>query len=483
MSNNNEILAENGGENINETKLNKIDSDDDDLDENTLENQNFVVKLSSNYLKVIRNVKVQIEEVITKKLKNIDSIQNAESNEKCIYYYKNYSIDNVGHPIGLGETGIAEGWSIPKYSNEFQNLLGLPFTEDHSIRIKKPRLECFNCLSTNHPVRECPVKIDEERISMHRNSFNTQSLQAHEQAQLFSNRYTSDADSKACRGFFPGKISDELRRALGIKPNQIPPFVYVMRLYGYPIGWFLEAKVRQTSKLAVHDGIDKSIDAGKEKMEEGIVGSDEEENKKDESFVYDEDKIFTFEGFNQAPSSNYIDESEKYGVRRYSLAFSREQFLSTLKLQDKKKIVKRRNINKTEVQSDEDGGVEDESNKSIESVESNQNNSKSEEANSNASSDHEINTTTDDPFTTPKPSKRMKVVNELGTSFHEIQGTPIVNTPINAEMALSNIDKVPDWAKFAENICEHKEFEMGGEVPTGSYKNIVKLTRKFKSDQ
>ena len=35
MSNNNEILAENGGENINETKLNKIDSDDDDLDENT----------------------------------------------------------------------------------------------------------------------------------------------------------------------------------------------------------------------------------------------------------------------------------------------------------------------------------------------------------------------------------------------------------------------------------------------------------------
>ena len=44
-------------------------------------------------------------------------------------------------------------------NNEYQNLLGLPFTEDHalaeSLRIKRPRQECFNCLfgSFVRPIR------------------------------------------------------------------------------------------------------------------------------------------------------------------------------------------------------------------------------------------------------------------------------------------------------------------------------------------
>ena len=40
---------------------------------------------------------------------------------------------------------------------------------------------------------------------------------------------------------------------------------------------------------------------------------------------------------------------------------------------------------------------------------------------------------------------------------------------------------MPDWAKFSENICEHKCFEMGSEVSTGSYQKIVNLTREFKT--
>jgi len=106
-------------------------------------------------------------------------------------------------------------------------LLGLPFTESSaSIRIKKPRQECFNCLSTNHGVRECPVRIDQDRIEFHKRIFTTQSQQAQDQAQLFSNRYTSELDSKANRGFVPGKISDQLKEALGCKPNQLPPYDY-----------------------------------------------------------------------------------------------------------------------------------------------------------------------------------------------------------------------------------------------------------------
>ena len=73
---------------------------------------------------------------------------------------------------------------------------------------------------------------------------------------LFSTRYTSDPDAKLYRGFTPGKLSDQLREALGCKPNQLPPFVYFMREYGYPEGWLIEAQV-SSNKLSVHNGYGK----------------------------------------------------------------------------------------------------------------------------------------------------------------------------------------------------------------------------------
>ena len=146
---------------------------------------------------------------------------------------------------------------INSYQNEYQNLLGLPFTEDHALsetlRIKRPRQECFNCLATNHKFQDCPVEKVEERISIHRAYFNTQSFQAHEQASLYSNRYTNDQDSKENRGFAPGKISDQLKEALGLGDKMLPPYIYIMRQLGYPIGWLIEAEVK-TNKLAVHQG-------------------------------------------------------------------------------------------------------------------------------------------------------------------------------------------------------------------------------------
>ena len=40
----------------------------------------------------------------------------------------------------------------------------------------------------------------------------------------------------------PGKISAELRKALGLQKNETPHFVYLMRRLGYPPGWLEEAK-------------------------------------------------------------------------------------------------------------------------------------------------------------------------------------------------------------------------------------------------
>ena len=74
-----------------------------------------------------------------------------------------------------------------------------------------------------------------------------------------------------------------------------------------------------------------------------------------------------------------------------------------------------------------------------------------------------------------KSSMSKNKKNLLGTSFTEIPGTPIVNDSIGG------VRKVPEWGKFSENICAHKPFEMNSNTPTGSYQNIVKLTKMFKS--
>jgi hypothetical protein len=85
---------------------------------------------------------------------------------------------------------------------------------------------------------------------------------------------------------------------------------------------------------------------------------------------------------------------------------------------------------------------------------------------------------TSSPTTTTSSSAKRRRFNqqksELGTSFTEILGTPIVN---NAK----EINKVPDWDKFSENICEHKPYEMNSQTPSGSYVKIVKLTKDFKT--
>lgn len=41
----------------------------------------------------------------------------------------------------------------------------------------------------------------------------------------------------------PGKISPQLRKALGLHRDEVPHYVYLMRRMGYPPGWLEEAKI------------------------------------------------------------------------------------------------------------------------------------------------------------------------------------------------------------------------------------------------
>ena len=128
------------------------------------------------------------------------------------------------------------------------------------MKIKKPSSECFNCLATNHKITECPIKHDQERIQLNRKNFASQALAAKDQAVLFSNRYTDEERNKQNRGYTPGKISDNLREALQLNKRQLPPYIYIMRELGYPIGWLKEAIVKK-SGLIVIDGASTAEDS------------------------------------------------------------------------------------------------------------------------------------------------------------------------------------------------------------------------------
>ena len=73
------------------------------------------------------------------------------------------------------------------------------------------------------------------------------------------------------------------------------------------------------------------------------------------------------------------------------------------------------------------------------------------------------------------PTKKRKSLGEKhGTAVIVIPGTPVIND-------VTEVKRVPNWESFCENICEHKPFDMENMSTSGSYQNIVKLTRDYKN--
>ena len=97
----------------------------------------------------------------------------------------------------------------------------------------------------------------------------------------------------------PGVLSEDLRKALGLKKRQLPAHIYRMRVLGYPPGWLEAAKVK-------HSGISLFDSCGKK-----ILESDEEDGEVDfQKDKYDIRKIHSFPGFNVEPEENYYDVSK-----------------------------------------------------------------------------------------------------------------------------------------------------------------------------
>ncbi|VDN97261.1 unnamed protein product [Rodentolepis nana] len=105
----------------------------------------------------------------------------------------------------------------------------------------------------------------------------------------------------------PGRISYDLRKALGISRQDIPLHVYRMRSLGYPPGWLRKAKVEQLPSFD-EDGKLNQIQNGN---------------------TYNVDALIAFPGFNEY-SSNLVDRCYEYNCPRMRSSDVIENFIKSL---------------------------------------------------------------------------------------------------------------------------------------------------------
>ncbi|KAI4462255.1 zinc finger cchc domain containing 8 [Holotrichia oblita] len=156
---------------------------------------------------------------------------------------------------------------------------------------------CFNC-NQNHSLRECPVPKNFAKINAARNQLKQQAVKM---------RYHTDEEQKYSH-FKPGVISADLKKALGVRSNEYPSYIYRMRCIGYPPGWMEDAQVTQ-SNISMY-GID-----GKELSMKNNKGS------------IDPDKVIEYPGFNMPLESGVWDDYKLYCCPPYSEKYSKTSML------------------------------------------------------------------------------------------------------------------------------------------------------------
>lgn len=201
---------------------------------------------------------------------------------------------------------------VPTYGQKYEDIT----EESDSVKRKDcaPKLNCFNC-NGNHNFRDCPLPKNQNNINKNRKEFmkNNTGVRYHmSEAQRFSH-------------MIPGQLSHKLRKALGLKDNQLPKHIYRMRLLGYPPGWLEEARLQHSGlSLFNSDGIAETDP----NEEEGEIITDVDRDQ------YDIKKIYDFPGFNVPSPPGSIDDSHKYRAPKIQPIQSKEIML--LYLQGKK---------------------------------------------------------------------------------------------------------------------------------------------------
>ncbi|XP_022096341.1 zinc finger CCHC domain-containing protein 8-like isoform X2 [Acanthaster planci] len=205
-----------------------------------------------------------------------------------VQYYQMFCLDSLGQPLVDANPQLTEGWHVPLYTVIFHEALPIDETEKPSQnRAKRSKATCWNCGEEGHSLRDCPYPRDPEKISLAKKEFMEQSAENLSLNQRYHKEGEEGGFDQRFAKFRPGQISDDLREALGLDRQQIPPYIFQMRLLGYPPGYLKQAEVMK-SGLTVYDIKDGD--------EPGQIHADEADTRP----TYDPLKLIEYPGFNIA---------------------------------------------------------------------------------------------------------------------------------------------------------------------------------------
>lgn len=198
-----------------------------------------------------------------------------------------------------------------------------PVTDKKRVVIR-PRKTCFNC-SGDHNLRDCPRPKNFNRISKNKKELAEKPRRFVQDSVGLSKRKTNN--------FKPGELSDTLRVALGLNPNDIPDHVYRMRrlgfINGYPPGWLRRA-IKSTDTLKVFSFDEERNNTGAESMA---------------SPELDVSKIVCYPGFNGADDSLNDHESFKIPPAEIFHSVYQKQLTDVFKTQ--RKAARQKKTNQT----------------------------------------------------------------------------------------------------------------------------------------
>ncbi|PVD31346.1 hypothetical protein C0Q70_06758 [Pomacea canaliculata] len=227
----------------------------------------------------------------------------------CAQFHHGFMIDTRGWPLEADDPALCTNWEVPKYYQVFDEVYPSEPAANSSTLAKpaKPKETCFNC-GGDHRLNDCKLARDMDRIRTNRREHQKKSGSN----TNYSARYHKEPELHPTRQKFkPGKISDELREAMGLLPNQLPPYIYRMRLFGYPPGWLIEAN-RKASSLAMYDKDGRETDLRGESLEDGEVG--EPSSDYGGTDTYDIQKIIEYPGFTVPVPLGFVDDSVINGM-------------------------------------------------------------------------------------------------------------------------------------------------------------------------
>lgn len=242
-----------------------------------------------------------IKKYYKKRLDDLDINDDAANNrlsvvEKRIKKSDSFMIDVT--PSDAASTPRYTSLSKNALTNEKQQQVE---EEESNQRISSAN-KCFNCDKSTHSLRDCPEPRNMTKIRSARNVFNRKEIRYHVDDDEFSQ-------------MTPGKYSDDLKEALGIISNELPLFVYKMRMYGYSPSWLEEAKL-------FNSGL--SLFVEKDKVQSNL---DDYEIR---NYKYDLQKIYEFAGFNVAVEPPFVDKHRLLNLPPMQPQDSKENFIKSL---------------------------------------------------------------------------------------------------------------------------------------------------------